>query len=58
MTAAPVHRTIVVLDIVGFAHPHRTDPARLRLRQHLYELVDRALAGSGVESDQAPRVDR
>jgi class 3 adenylate cyclase len=57
MTAEPVHRTIVVLDIVGFAHPRRTDPTRLRLRRQLYELVGRTLASTGIDPDQAPHVD-
>lgn len=57
MTTEPVHRTIVVIDIVGFAHPHRTDPTRLHLRRQLYELVARALAGSGIDPDQTPHVD-
>jgi hypothetical protein len=57
MTAEPVHRTIMVLDIVGFAHPHRTDPTRLRLRHQLYELVGQALTGTGIDPDHTPHVD-
>lgn len=57
MTAEPVHRTIMVLDIVGFAHPQRTDPTRLRLRQRLYELVRGALGGAGIDPDRTPHVD-
>jgi hypothetical protein len=57
MTAEPVHRTIVVLDIVEFAHPQRTDPMRLRLRHQLHELLDEALVDAGVDPGDAPRVD-
>jgi class 3 adenylate cyclase len=57
MTAEPVHRTLLVLDIVGFAHPRRTDPARLRLREELFELLHQTLAAAGVDPEHAPRVD-
>ena len=57
MPAEPVHRTILVLDIVEFAHPQRTDPARLRLREQLYELIHLTLTAAGVDPGQVPRVD-
>ena len=57
MTAEPVLRTLLVLDIVGFAHPQRTDPARLRLRKELFELLDQTLVAAGVDPGHAPRVD-
>jgi class 3 adenylate cyclase len=57
MTAEPVHRTIVVLDIVEYAHPQRTDPTRLRLRHRLYELIRQALIAAGIDPEDAPRVD-
>jgi class 3 adenylate cyclase len=57
MTAEPVHRTILVLDIVEFAHPQRTDPARLRLREQLYELIHQTLIAAGVDPEHAPCVD-
>lgn len=57
MTAEPVHRTILVLDIVEFAHPQRTDPARLRLREELYELIHETLVAAGVDPEHAPGVD-
>jgi class 3 adenylate cyclase len=57
MTAEPVHRTIVVLDIVEFAHPQRTDPTRLRLRHQLYKLVRQTLIAAGINPEHAPRVD-
>jgi class 3 adenylate cyclase len=57
MTAEPVHRTILVLDIVAFAHPQRTDPARLRLREELYELIHQTLVAAAVDPDHAPCVD-
>jgi class 3 adenylate cyclase len=57
MTAEPVHRTILVLDIVEFAHPQRTDPARLRLREELYELIHQTLIAAVVDPEHAPCVD-
>jgi class 3 adenylate cyclase len=57
MTAAPVHRTIVALDIVEFAHPQRTDPTRLRLRHRLYKLIRQTLIAAGINPEHAPRVD-
>ena len=57
MTAEPVHRTILVLDIVEFAHPQRTDPTRLRLRRRLYELVRQTLAGAGIDPGHGPQID-
>jgi class 3 adenylate cyclase len=57
MTAEPVHRTIVVFDIADFAHPRRTDPARLRLRHHLYALIRQTLVAAGIDPRQAPQVD-
>ena len=57
MTAEPVHRTILVLDIAEFAHPQRTDPARLRLREKLYELIHQTLAAAGVDPGRVPCVD-
>ena len=57
MTAEPVHRTILVLDIVEFAHPQRTDPVRLRLREKLYELIHQTLTAAGEDPGQVPCVD-
>lgn len=57
MTAEPVHRTIMVLDIVEFAHPQRTDPTRLRLRHQLYQLIRQTLIAAGINPEHAPRVD-
>jgi hypothetical protein len=57
MTAAPVPRTIVVLDIVEFAHPQRTDPTRLRLRRRLYKLIRQTLVAAEIDPEHAPRVD-
>jgi hypothetical protein len=57
MTAEPVHRTILVLDIVGFAHPKRTDPGRLRLREELYELLHQLLVVAGIDPGHVPCVD-
>jgi class 3 adenylate cyclase len=57
MTAEPVLRTIVVFDIAEYAHPRRTDPARLRLRHHLYELIHQMLVAAGIDPQLAPRVD-
>jgi class 3 adenylate cyclase len=57
MPAEPVHRTILVLDIVEFAHPQRTDPVRLRLREQLYELIHQTLTAAGEDPGQVPCVD-
>jgi hypothetical protein len=57
MTAEPVHRTILVLDIVEFTHPQRTDPARLRLREKLYELIHQTLTAAGEDPGHVPSVD-
>jgi hypothetical protein len=57
VNSAPVPRTIVVLDIVEFAHPQRTDPTRLRLRHQLYKLIRQALITTGIEPVHAPHID-
>jgi len=46
--ADPVHHTIFVVEIDGFASAGRTNMHRLTLRAGLYEVVQEALACSGV----------
>ncbi|VVJ19472.1 Uncharacterised protein [Amycolatopsis camponoti] len=47
--ADPVHHTIFVVEIEGFASAGRTTLHRLTLRAGLYEIVQRAFAACGVE---------
>ena len=46
--ADPVHHTIFVVEIEGFASAGRTNMHRLTLRAGLYDVVQGALVGSGV----------
>ncbi len=46
--ADPVHHTILVVEIEGFASTGRTNMHRLTLRAGLYDVVQGALVGSGV----------
>ncbi|WP_460441228.1 hypothetical protein [Amycolatopsis stemonae] len=46
--ADPVHHTILVVEIDGFAATGRTTPHRLALRAGLYHVVRQALLCSGV----------
>jgi hypothetical protein len=53
----PVHRTVLALVIDGFAAVDRTNTHRLTLRAGLYDVLERALAGSGVEWEDCHRAD-
>lgn len=56
-TLAPVHRAIVAADIEGSTT--RTNPAKARLRQVMFDLFDAALFESGIgEPHRDPPVDR
>ncbi|MEU8632907.1 hypothetical protein AB0C38_12115 [Amycolatopsis sp. NPDC048633] len=46
--ADPVHHTILIVEIDGFAAVDRTNMHRLTLRAGLYDVMQRALAASGV----------
>ena len=48
--AAPVHRSIVVLDIESSAQ--RTNPVKEELRRQVYRLVGEALAAAGIDDHQ------
>jgi hypothetical protein len=43
-----VHRTIIYVDVAGFAHPERTDLHQVMTRRGLYRALDEAFARSGV----------
>jgi class 3 adenylate cyclase len=45
-TKTPYHRSIVVIDVEGSAT--RTNPARARLRDSMYDLLEEALASVGI----------
>jgi hypothetical protein len=53
----PVHRTVLALVIDGFAAAERTNTHRLTLRAGLYDVLQRALARSGVEWEDCHRAD-
>ncbi|UOZ10354.1 hypothetical protein [Amycolatopsis sp. WQ 127309] len=53
----PVHCTVLALVIDGFAATERTNTHRLTLRAGLYDVLQRALAGSGVEWEDCHRAD-
>lgn len=49
---------LLVVDIAEFGDPARDDPARMRLRERLYALLDAALHGSGIGTAGAYMEDR
>lgn len=56
-TLSPVHRAIVAVDIEGSTA--RTNPAKARLRQVMFELFEAALFESGIaEQHRDPPTDR
>lgn len=52
MQLEPVHRTILAIEVAGFASPERTDPDRLHLRRAFWDMVRAALASSGISAAQ------
>jgi class 3 adenylate cyclase len=57
MMPEPVHRTIMAVDIAGFAREDRTDQDRVRLRAAMYDLLNEAFAGMAIAADRRAVVD-
>jgi class 3 adenylate cyclase len=55
--ADPVHHTILVVELDGFAAADRTNMHRLTLRAGLYRVLQRALVACGVEWNDCYRAD-
>jgi hypothetical protein len=53
-TAGPVHRSIVAVDLEGSTR--RSDPVKGELRRALYDLLDHALAESGIAAHHLERL--
>jgi len=57
MMPEPLHRTIVAVDIAGFAREDRTDQDRVRLRAAMYDLLDEAFTGRGIAAGRRAVMD-
>jgi tetratricopeptide (TPR) repeat protein len=43
-----VHRTIVVVDMVGFGHPQRTNPRQVEARRGMHRVLRKAFRQAGI----------
>nr|WP_042186006.1 tetratricopeptide repeat protein [Kibdelosporangium sp. MJ126-NF4]CEL17024.1 transcriptional regulator, SARP family [Kibdelosporangium sp. MJ126-NF4]CTQ91746.1 transcriptional regulator, SARP family [Kibdelosporangium sp. MJ126-NF4] len=55
---AAVHRTILVVDVVGFGDIRRTNAHQLEVRRGLYGAVESACTAAGIPWDDCHREDR
>ncbi|MFD1047614.1 hypothetical protein ACFQ1S_19775, partial [Kibdelosporangium lantanae] len=56
--ALAAHRTILVVDVVGFSMPARTNTHQANIRRALYLLLAQALSSIGVRWDDCEHEDR
>jgi class 3 adenylate cyclase len=55
---APMHRTIIYVDVEGFASPYRTNADQTAVRAGLYRALDEAFTTSGVPLRECYHEDR